>query len=311
MVDILLAAYNGENYIAEQLDSILQQTCRDFRIIIRDDGSRDSTCSILRRYEAEHPDRIRVMVNQPTTGAAKKNFFQLLSDSDSEYVMFCDQDDIWGPDKIALTMNEMDKLEKQYGKAVPLLVHTDLSVADRTGRVIADSFQRYMKLPVQKAFNRLIIQNDVTGCTVMINRCLAEYMRRADQTDRILMHDHWAAMIASVFGKRAYLDIPTMRYRQHGDNSVGAKDAGSISYLYERFRAGRKQFRKELLRSAEQAAYFMEVYGSLPMEAEGKLLLTAYSGLGRMNKLQRIRFYAKYQVWKQGMIRRIMQIVWG
>lgn len=311
MVDILLASYNGENYIAEQLESILKQTWRDFRIIIRDDGSQDTTLSILRRYEAEYPDQIRVMENQPPTGAAKRNFFRLLHDSDGEYVMFCDQDDIWNSDKIVLTMNEMNRLEKQYGKEVPLLVYTDLSVADQTGQVIAASFQRYMKLPVRKAFNRLIIQNDVTGCTVMINRCLAEYMRWAEQTDRILMHDHWAAMLASVFGRRSYLDIPTMRYRQHGNNSVGAKDARSISYLYGRFRAGRKQFRKELLSSAGQAEYFIQLYGSLPMNPERKALLTAYSGLGNMNKLQRIRFYGKYRVWKEGVLRRIMQIVWG
>lgn len=324
MIDILLATYNGEKYIAEQIESILHQTFQDFRIILRDDGSTDNTLSIARRYEAEYPKQIRVFQNQPATGEARKNFFRLLSDADSDYVMFCDQDDIWNPDKIEITLRRMKKLESEVaseqeadnentgdGNRIPLLVHTDLSVVDGEGKMLAASFQRYMNLPVRKTLNQLIIQNYVTGCTVMVNRCLVDYMKQAEQIEDVLMHDHWAALIASVFGRMVYLDIPTMQYRQHGNNSVGAKDARSISYLYGRFRKGRKQFRRELLHSARQIGYFIKIYGPLPSEVGIAELLTAYSGLRKMNKLQRIRFYVHYRVFKQGIIRCIMQMLWG
>lgn len=324
MVDILLAAYNGEKYISEQLESILHQTCSDIRILIRDDGSTDHTPDIIRAYEQREPGRIHVFENHPATGSAKANFFRLLQDADSEYIMFCDQDDIWNSDKVELTLNRMRELEVEAASEqkagnkragvqtqIPLLVHTDLNVVDEKGKLLAASFQQYMNLPVEKSLRRLIIQNYVTGCTVMINRCLAEYMKRAEQLEHVLMHDHWAALIATVFGKTAYLDIPTMGYRQHGNNSVGAKDARSISYLYERFRKGKRQFRRELLHSARQTGYFIRLYGPLPSDGKETEMLTAYAGLGTMNKRQRVWFYVHYRVFKQGMIRCIMQIVWG
>lgn len=324
MVDILLAAYNGEKYISEQLESILCQTYSDIRILIRDDGSTDHTLDIIRTYEQKEPERIHVFENHPATGSAKANFFRLLQDADSDYIMFCDQDDIWNSDKVELTLNRMRELEVEAASEqkadneraeiqmqMPLLVHTDLNVVDEKGKLLAASFQQYMNLPVEKSLRQLIIQNYVTGCTVMINRCLAEYMKRTEQVEQVLMHDHWAALIASVFGKMAYLDVPTIGYRQHGNNSVGAKDARSISYLYGKFRKGKRQFRRELLHSAGQAGYFIRLYGPLPSHAEETEMLTAYAGLGTMNKRQRIRFYVHYRVFKQGMIRRTMQILWG
>lgn len=311
MIDILLATYNGENYIAQQLDSILNQTVTDFQILVRDDGSQDHTVSILKEYERRYPGKVNICENESPTGSAKKNFFRLTKDSTQPYAMFCDQDDIWNPDKIEVTLKEMQKLEQEAGAELPLLVHTDLAVADTEGKIIAESFRRFMNLSSEAKVNRLMIQNHITGCTMMVNHTLIQMMQQVADTDSVLMHDHWAGLIAVIFGKIGYLDCATMRYRQHGNNSVGAKNAKSLGYLAERWRRGKKSFRKDLSDSMRQIKYFLNVYSSVDMKEEFYQLLTAYAGLEAKGKLQRIRYYIGKRVLKHGVIRCMMQLIWG
>lgn len=311
MIDILMATYNGENYIAEQLDSISKQTVTDYHILVRDDGSTDSSMQVLEAYQKKYPDKLTVYENTPPSGSAKKNFFRLLMDAEQEYVMFCDQDDIWNPDKIELTLKKMKWAEDTFGTDVPILVHTDLAVADAKGEIISPSFHKYMNLSCEPTVNRLIIQNQVTGCTVMVNRALYKKMQKVRDTEAILMHDQWAALIAAAFGQVIYLDTPSLRYRQHGDNSVGAKNARSLSYLFQRWKQGKGQFRRELFKSMRQVQYFMELYGDMEMPAEIRELLEGYGTLEQETKWKRMRFYHQKKVQKQGTIRRIMQYVWG
>ena len=100
MVSILLASYNGAPYIAAQIDSILQQTFRDFMLYIRDDCSNDGTWEIVQAYAAKEPDRIVALQNEENSGSAKHNFFKMMQEHQDNYVMLCDQDDVWHPDKI-------------------------------------------------------------------------------------------------------------------------------------------------------------------------------------------------------------------
>lgn len=311
MIDIVMATYNGENYIAAQLDSILAQTVQDYHIIIRDDGSTDGTMEILKAYQQRFPDKMTVYENHPAGGGAKRNFFRLVKDTTHAYVMFSDQDDIWNSDKIARTYERMQAAEQTYGIQTPILVHTDLAVADAQGVIISPSFHQYMNLSCEPTVNRLMIQNQVTGCTVMINRALCEKMCEVSDTEPILMHDQWAALIAAVFGQVEYLDMPTMRYRQHGDNAVGAKNARSISYLLQRWKQGKKQFRRELSRSMGQARYFLELYDESAMSEETRRLLEQYGTLEQKTKWKRMQFYHREQVQKHGAIRKIMQYIWG
>ena len=100
MVTILLATYNGEDYLKAQLESIASQTYGNWRLITGDDGSCDGTLNILREFKKRYPDQVKIIKNEPATGSAKNNFINLLRNSHGPYFMFCDQDDVWKRDKI-------------------------------------------------------------------------------------------------------------------------------------------------------------------------------------------------------------------
>ena len=321
MVEVLLAAYNGSLYIEDQIKSIMNQSYKDWKLVVGDDGSKDETVAIVNNiadnYQRKIGDgsmaqpQITVKINEKPCGGPAGNFLQLLKSANGDYIMFSDQDDVWHPDKIEKTMKAMEKLEQTYGKDIPLLVYTDLRVVDSELKPIADSFINYMKLPKEIILSRLLIQNNVTGCTIMLNRTLCELLKRVDQPDKILMHDHFAALAAEVLGHVAFVPEATIDYRQHGDNSVGASDARSFTYLWHRYRRGKKNFRRDLYNSMIQAGYFYSLYEKEIENNVNKKKIYSYSKLNERKKWSRIWFYVKYRALKYGWIRAVMQIVWG
>ena len=322
MIDILMATYNGGVYIKEQIQSIIDQSYKNWRLVIHDDASSDDTvdkamdmAQVLARQLREENDgsirSIQISVNQPASGGPAANFLGLVGSATSEYAMFCDQDDVWHPDKVEKTLEKMLELEEKYGKETPLLVYTDLVVVDAHLKEMAPSFMEYMKLPTDLTLNRALLQNGVTGCTVMMNRALYEKLRLAKDTDKIIMHDHFATLIAVAFGAFIRVEESTIDYRQHGDNSVGAADAKSFAYLWARYRRGKKMFQKDMYNSTVQAGYFYELYKDDIRDEDKKKLIYEYSQLFSKNKLQRVCFYIKNRVLKYGWIRTVMQIIWG
>lgn len=301
---ILLATYNGEAYIRTMIDSVLAQDYENIRLILSDDGSKDGTTAILDEYAAAYPDRVTHYRSGMRFGNAQKHFMHLLvTFHDAPYVMFCDQDDFWHPDKISKTMKLMKAT--QGDSDLPVLVHTDLRVVDRDLKEIAPSFCRNSALNGNRvALNRLLVNNVVTGCTVMINRPLAELGSREAPMDRILMHDWWLALIASACGKIAFLDEATIDYRQHGNNSVGAKNVYSPSYLWKRLRSG--SMRKSMAGCADQAAAFLSCYGDVLPEEAASLCAALSSTKGR-NIFYRDRVYATHKLHKNGFIRCVAQ----
>ena len=218
-VAILLATYNGEKYILKQLESIKEQTYTHFVCYIHDDGSTDETIEIIRAFCMG--DYRFKLIDGPRCGGAKDNFFFLMNCIDDEkYIMFCDQDDYWFQEKIAVCLDAMQKNEK---KNEPVCVYSDLEVVDEDLNTICRSFYTYSgKRPLKNDFTSLIMNNVVVGCTMMINRPLLNIsLKRADH-QLIYMHDWWLALIASASGKMIYIDRPLILYRQHTDNSVGA-----------------------------------------------------------------------------------------
>ena len=312
MVDILMATYNGEKYLEEQIESIIGQSYKEWNLIIRDDGSTDRTAEILKKYADAYPEKICVKFNSVGTGSAKANFFKLIHDAQSTYVMFCDQDDVWDADKIEVTLGKMKQMEED-GSQIPLLVATDLKVVDSKGNVLDDSFLHYMNLPETVQLNHILIQNNITGCTVMINRVLCQMLKEVKSVQKIVMHDHFAAITAALYGKVEILNQSTIQYRQHEANSVGAMDAKSLRYMLERFKRGRKRFRKDMEDSMNQAAYLCRLYKN-KYEIQSrydKRLIVGYSQLVSANKIEKYKFYFKYHVFKCGKIRKIMQLVWS
>jgi glycosyltransferase, family 2 len=251
---ILMATYNGENFIEEQLDSVLDQSFTDFSLFAGDDGSTDGTRKILERYKEKLSDRVNLFYNEYPVGV-RKNFLNLLSSAldKAEYFMFCDQDDVWDKDKIKLTLKTMKVMEKRYGKKTPLLVYTDLSICDEKLTVISPSMRKASGFDNINSLARLLVENKVTGNTVMINSALARLALRTpveELAQNIEVHDRYLALLACCTGRTAYIDIPLVRYRQHSKNLLGAKK----SFLKETLLSFKKE-NKEKVKNSYRLMY--------------------------------------------------------
>lgn len=220
-VAVLLAAYNGEKFIIEQLESIRNQTYQNFRCYIHDDGSTDGTYDLLADYCERNPDKFK-LVEGPSCGGAKNNFFFLMrAVVDEPYIMFCDQDDYWQPEKISSSLKAIRELS--CDSAEPLCVYSDLEVVNSDLELINSSFYHFTgRNPLKNDLKSLLITNEVVGCTMMINRALAEKSLEINDIGSVFMHDWWIALVASACGKINFIDRPLMKYRQHQHNVVGA-----------------------------------------------------------------------------------------
>jgi len=192
-IDILLATYNGAAFLEAQLESVVAQTHGDWRLIARDDGSTDRTPEILSAFQARHPGKVEILADGDGNLGLVRNFSRLLEHSDAPYAAFCDQDDVWIPEKLELSLAKMRELEREHGGDVPLLVFTDLEVVDEGLRVIDSSFWKYQKLDPKggRCFSRLLVMNVVTGCSALANRSLARIAAPVPSQARV--HDWWMA----------------------------------------------------------------------------------------------------------------------
>jgi glycosyltransferase involved in cell wall biosynthesis len=299
LVDILLATYEGESYLHEQIQSIFNQTYQRFHIWIRDDHSLDKTRSLLQQKHQSYPESITLLPIGPKLGV-KRNFSELMKHSTAPYILFADQDDIWLPNKIEITLQKMQALELQYGPQTPLLVHTDLKVVGPHLDFIAESFWKYCNLnPYFNTLNRLFIQNIVTGCTMMINRSLLQLSQPVP--DEAIMHDWWIALIASAFGKIACVDQPTILYRQHGRNDTGAKKYGLWEYW--KLKLNGRHF-DQTHQTYQQAEQFFKHYHSL-LDSNQKQMVKAYYSLGNLSFLKQKKTILHYQFFKHGILRNL------
>ena len=296
---ILMATFNGERYVAEQIESILCQTNRDWELFIHDDGSSDRTLEIIGRYAGRCPQSIHV-VDGPPTGGARNNFFCLMENVRAPYVMFCDQDDVWLPEKLEKLLARMEETERAQERRVPVLVFSDAKVVDEKLDTIADRLSVYQKLnPNRTALQDLLLQNVATGCAMMLNGACLEKMLVPLDTDAVIMHDWWCALTASCFGSISYVDEPLVLYRQHEGNTIGARRAGSVGYAVDRVRRG-KDIRASLDKTRVQAGEFYRAY-SLGEDS----LPARYSKLGEKNKAQRLLFYCRNKMRKSGFARNL------
>ncbi len=304
MVTVLLAAFNGEKYIGRQLDSILKQTYTNVKIVIRDDGSSDSTPQILNQYAEAYPDKIEICPTDYPTGSASGNFFRMLQIYSDDYIMFSDQDDIWLPEKIEKTLKAMQYAENKSNKNTPILVHTDLCVVDNGLKVIADSFMNFEHLsPHRCKLNNLLMQNCVTGCTVMMNRALKERLFRLPE--RCLMHDWWVAIVAAATGKIVFVDTPLILYRQHTNNQVGAQDVASFKFLISKLKNSEKN--KEIYRDISYQSKFLADYYSDFMSRQDLKMALAVAELPKMSRLDKIKTIRRYGLQKNTLLRTFAQ----
>ena len=302
---ILLATYNGEAYLRSLLDSLLAQECAgDYAIIASDDGSTDTTPGILDEYAARYPG-IVVRYRAPQRfGSSQAHFCHLMAKfADTPYLMFCDQDDIWHPDKIRCTRTVMETLPQD----LPALVHTDLRVVAQDLTELSPSFLRYSGLNGNRvALHELLVQNVVTGCTMMINRSLARLAAAALPVPEMLMHDWWLALLAAACGNIRFLDAATIDYRQHGSNVVGAKNARSPAYLLHRL--AQRDAHDAFLKTTRQAGALLRAHAA-DMPEDARTLCARFAALPQQSKAARLRTYRRCGFYKSGLPRRIGQIL--
>ncbi|MGL4663348.1 MAG: glycosyltransferase family 2 protein [Culicoidibacterales bacterium] len=238
-IKILMATYNGESYLAEQIESIQSQLYENWELLILDDCSTDSTIDIVKEYMSKDK-RISYRKNEYNIGQVA-TFDILLQDSkDEAYVMFCDQDDIWNEDKIVVTMQQM-KIAESTNRC-PILVYTDLDYVDTN----LNPLHVNKVIVPQRDLRTLYSYNFAWGCTMLLNQELINQI--SSFAGLAENHDYWIHMVAMITGKVYYLDVPTLKYRQHSGNVTGGinnrsiwKKMSRLRQVYNNFSSGINQ----------------------------------------------------------------------
>jgi len=305
---ILLAAYNGEKYLHTMIDSIIAQDYTQWQLILSDDGSKDGTPEILQSYADKLPEKITFYRSGIRFGRPEKHFLHLLQQfHDAPYMMFCDQDDYWHPDKVRKTYEKMKQIENDA--AVPAMVHTDLQVVDGELKPMHPSFMQMSGITGDRmAVRQLLTQNVVTGCTMMVNRSLAELGTKNIPETGIPMHDWWLALLAAACGTTGCLDEATIDYRQHGNNSVGAKNVRSVKHIMNQLKS--RQMAVYIRETYAQAAAFLRCFEDILPEHDKKLI-AVYAALENKNWFARRAAYIRYGFWKASLPRKLGQLLLG
>lgn len=285
-VQILIATYNGEKYLEEQLNSILNQTYTNWEVLIRDDGSNDKTLNILSKYLFDYPKNFFIINDDLGNLGPCYNFLKLVEYSTSEYIFFCDQDDIWAENKLALFVESFEKAEKLYSKEKPLLLHSNLSIINQNKDIISPSYTDFMKLNTvkQNKLEKLLVRN-FPGCSMAINRALIN--KTLPNPNNIMMHDLWFSLIACIFGKIIYLNEPLVSYKIHDQNTIGiGKNRGktniNILNFIKNFQKKKKDFYRDTTPRIKQAELLLQKYKNILPNSE-KNILSMYVAIKNQN----------------------------
>lgn len=272
-----MATYNGEKYLRRQIDSILAQKVDcPFRILASDDGSTDGTLSILKSYK----DKI-TLVSLPHERDATGNFLSLLKCAKAPFVALCDQDDIWHEHKLQRCLDAIRPIEG------PALVHSDLTVIDENEQVLAPSLFAHQGWDFDAvSLCRLLVQNNATGLSMLLNRALVNLVNKAKPED-VLMHDWWIALTAAAMGEVAVIREPLALYRQHGVNAIGASKKSLFARAFSAFSI-RKKMSGRIALTYAQARRFLACYKS-DLGRDKDACLRYYIDIENQNRLRQLK----------------------
>ena len=264
-IHILLSTYNGEQFLAEQIQSIQQQTVQDWKLLIRDDGSTDRTREIIRGFVARDSRIHWINENESKNLGVIKSFHNLAQFEEADVYFFSDQDDVWLPQKLELSLAEARK----YPAEMPLLVYMDLTVVNQDLEVLSSSMIRSQSGHANTELVQELTENTVTGGVAMVNHALIQLW---NQTEDILMHDWYLALLATAFGKLVYIDQPGELYRQHEHNVLGARTWSKRIKKWLRPSLLFRMYWDLIKKSQQQAAFLLD----MPLSAEKRELVAAY-----------------------------------
>lgn len=301
-ISIIIAAYNGEQYLSEQIKSILAQSYKDWQLLIRDDGSSDNTLGVISEYARQYPDIIKLITDNDGNIGTSQNFLRLLNHADTDYVMFCDQDDVWLPNKLSISLARLKQQEEKDGANVPMILFTDMLVADEQLSIISRSYFSYQNLnPHNITLNRLLVQNVPSGCTLLMNRAIVDVCGKI--SPQAVMYDHWLTLVGATMGTIIYLDAPTLLYRQHGENVFGASKYG-LGYFLNRLFDGTSSVKKRFYQNVTQAKFFLEQYEDR-LRDDSIEILRAFSSLKNLSWWEKRKILFQYRIFKTGLLRNI------
>jgi glycosyltransferase involved in cell wall biosynthesis len=229
---ILMSSYNGEKYIGQQIESLLQQDYQDLEIFIRDDGSKDRTVPILEEYSNKFPN---VKLVKDVNKGVISSFFELVfkADNNADFFAFCDQDDVWRPSKVSRAVSLLEKENLD----VPLLYFSRLDIVDEQLQLVKQS----PIPPSGVGFENALIQNVATGCTIFFNKKMLELFKsHVPNKEKVTMHDSWFYLLGTAFGKVIYDDQSNLLYRQHSSNTLGMAD-NKLKSAMVRYRTFKKE----------------------------------------------------------------------
>lgn len=267
-----MSTYNGEEYLREQIDSILSQDCEEkmgvtLKLLIRDDGSKDGTQEILKSYAEKYPEKVSWY--QGENVGVIKSFFNLIekSDENAEFYAFSDQDDYWHKEKLSAGIEKIKNMSQKYQQEkdkyigfsekngvyskVPLLYCCSPLLVDENLKEIDNEMTRKSKIP---SFENAVVENIVTGCTIVMNKTLRD-MAKEQPPKFTVMHDWWFYLLASCYGKIYFDEKQFISYRQHGTNTVGYNTS-----KVKEFKDRVKRFKGNRRNITNQLADFLRIY---------------------------------------------------
>lgn len=221
IIAVLIATYNGEVFLKQQLDSILNQTYSNLKIYISDDNSSDSTAQIIKTYKEKFPDTIFYIFNKNNIGVVK-NFENLILNCEEDYIALSDQDDVWLADKLEKQMKAMLALERENITRA-CLVHSDLCMIDEKDEIIHESYFKFRKyvLGEKKDLGHILGPSGIMGNTLLFNKELKNIA--LPFPDKLDVHDYWLGVNAELFGKRKTIKETLVQYRIHTHNASNSK----------------------------------------------------------------------------------------
>ena len=266
-----MATYNGEKYLAEQLDSIINQTYHNWNLLIRDDNSTDRTLEIIQDYQKKD-NRIKLLKDNEGNLGIVKNFEELLKNSESEFIMFSDQDDIWIENKLDVYLKTAEKI-----KIKGFLLHSDAILFDKNkSNILKDTF--IFKKAINKGLENVFFNYFVQGATILISKEIKNFILPFPK--EVYLHDRYIHLISELFFERIFVNEALIYYRQHGDNQIGAKN--TIRELLS------KRYFDERDRQLIKVIY--NKYGSL-LADDKKKLIEEYFKITDIRKSRFIRFF--------------------
>lgn len=279
-IDILLATYNGADYLDSQILSLLSQTHKNWKLIIHDDGSTDNTLNIIRRFQ-QNDERIILIDDGVQFRSAAYNFLHLLKFSQSELIIFCDQDDIWFENKLELLSKEFcDQLGPQA------VFCNGFAYCTETG-ILND---KITLINPQDLNEQLFINAGIQGCSVMFNRELKYKINKVP--GYVVMHDHFLTLAIVCFAKLTYVDKNLMLYRQFHQTKATANIDYRLSKRIKSYFVSDVPVIDKNHKKATRS--FFETYRS-ELGAEQIVLFNAYFSYSERTLVQRVWIVVKYK----------------